>query len=67
MRDLWRRGLSYAVLIFSAASVLLALVPLALILFYVVSRGIGSLNLDFFRHMPAPVGEPGGGMSNAIL
>jgi len=67
MRDLWRRALSHAVLIFSAASVLLALVPLALILFYVVSRGIGSLNLDFFRHMPAPVGEPGGGMSNAII
>jgi phosphate transport system permease protein len=67
MRDLWRRGLSHAVLIFSAASVLLALVPLALVLFYVVSRGIGSLNLDFFRHMPAPVGEPGGGMSNAII
>lgn len=67
MRDRWRRGLSHAVLIFSGASVLLALVPLALILFYVVSRGIGSLNMDFFRNMPAPVGEPGGGMANAII
>lgn len=67
MRDKWRRALSHAVLIFSGASVLLALVPLALILFYVVSRGIGSLNMDFFRNMPAPVGEPGGGMANAIV
>jgi phosphate transport system permease protein len=25
------------------------------------------LNLNFFRHMPAPVGEPGGGMANAIV
>jgi len=67
MRDRWRRGISHAVLIFSGAAVLLALVPLALILFYVVSRGIGALNLDFFRNMPAPVGESGGGMANAII
>ena len=67
MRDRWRRWLSHAVLIFSGASVLLALIPLVLILFYVVTRGIGALNLNFFRNMPAPVGEPGGGMANAIV
>jgi phosphate transport system permease protein len=67
MRDLWRRGLSHTVLIFSGTAVLLALVPLAFILFYVVTQGIKALNLDFFRHMPAPVGESGGGMANAIL
>ena len=67
MRDRWRRGLSHAVLIFSGASVVLALIPLALILFYVITRGIGALNLNFFRNMPAPVGEPGGGMANAIV
>jgi phosphate transport system permease protein len=67
MRDLWRRGLSYAVLIFCGAAVLLALVPLAFILFYVVTQGITALNLDFFRHMPTPVGESGGGMANAIV
>jgi phosphate transport system permease protein len=67
MRDRWRRGLSHAVLIFSGASVVLALIPLALILFYVITRGVGALNLDFFRNMPAPVGERGGGMANAIV
>ncbi len=67
MRDRWRRWLSHAVLIFSGASVVLALIPLVLILFYVVTRGIAALNLDFFRNMPAPVGEPGGGMANAIV
>jgi phosphate transport system permease protein len=50
-----------------AVAVLLALVPLAMILFYVVKEGIGSLNLAFFTHMPKPVGEAGGGMANAIL
>jgi phosphate transport system permease protein len=67
IRDRWRRWLSHAVLIFSGASVVLALIPLVLILFYVVTRGIAALNLDFFRNMPAPVGEPGGGMANAIV
>jgi phosphate transport system permease protein len=67
MRDRWRRALSHTVLILSGASVLLALVPLAFILFYVVTRGLAALNVDFFRRMPAPVGELGGGMSNAIV
>jgi phosphate transport system permease protein len=51
---------------FCGASVLLALVPLALVLFYVVSQGIQSLNVAFFTHTPVPAGEPGGGMANAI-
>jgi phosphate transport system permease protein len=67
MRDRWRRALSHAVLLFCGAAVVLALIPLAFILFYVVTRGITALNLNFFRHMPAPVGEPGGGMANAIV
>jgi len=49
-----------------ACAVLLALIPLALILFFVVSQGIQALTLEFFTNMPTPVGEPGGGMANAI-
>jgi phosphate transport system permease protein len=62
-----RKLLSSAFVAFSALSVLLALVPLAFVLFFVVSQGIGSINLDFFTHMPTPVGEAGGGMANAIV
>ena len=50
-----------------AVSVLIALVPLAFVLFFVISRGIQSLNWDFFTHTPRPVGEHGGGMANAIV
>src|SRR5256885_1918244 len=50
-----------------ALSVLIALVPLAFILFFVVSQGITSINFAFFTQMPKPVGEPGGGMANAIV
>jgi len=67
MRDRWRRFLSHMIVGLCGLAVLLALVPLALVLFYVVSRGIASLNWAFVTQMPKPVGEPGGGMANAIV
>jgi len=66
-RDAIRRIRSRVVVWLCGLAVLLALLPLALILFLVVTQGILSLNLDFFTHMPAPVGEAGGGMANAIV
>jgi phosphate transport system permease protein len=66
-RTTGRKALSSAFVAFCALSVLLALVPLALVLFFVVSQGIQALNLDFFTKMPKPVGEAGGGMANAIV
>src|SRR5258705_1160045 len=62
-----RKVLSSLFVAFCAFSVLIALVPLAFILFFVVTQGIRAVNLDFFTQMPKPVGEPGGGMANAIL
>jgi phosphate transport system permease protein len=50
-----------------AASVLLALVPLAFILLYLLKRGVGALEWGFLFHNPKPVGEPGGGFANAIV
>lgn len=37
------------------------------ILFHLVSKGMSSINPDFFTHLPKPVGENGGGMANAIV
>src|SRR5947209_5089084 len=62
-----RKLLSRVFVTFCALSVLIALPPLALILFYVISQGIQALSVDFFMHVPRPVGEPGGGMANAIV
>src|SRR5207237_1780418 len=44
----------------------LALIPLVSVLWLVVSRGLAGLSFDFFTALPAPVGEAGGGVGNAI-
>jgi len=45
---------------------LAALVPLVMVLSYVAIKGAPVLNLAFFTQLPKPVGEPGGGMANAL-
>ena len=61
-----RKVVSGAVVAFCAAAVVLALIPLGFILFFVIGHGLPALNAAFFTQMPKPVGEPGGGMGNAI-
>jgi phosphate transport system permease protein len=62
-----RRHLVDAVLTALAASaVLVALAPLASLLWLVVSNGAAGLSWTFFTHLPAPVGETGGGIGNAL-
>ncbi|HXI04213.1 MAG TPA: phosphate ABC transporter permease PstA [Candidatus Saccharimonadales bacterium] len=62
-----RRIVSACVVGFCALSVGLALLPLGLLLFFVVSQGLPALTMSFFTHLPKPVGETGGGMANAIV
>ncbi len=66
-RDARRRWVSRIFVALCAASVLLALVPLVLVLFYVAQQGLTALDWSFFTRMPKPVGEVGGGMANAIV
>jgi phosphate transport system permease protein len=44
----------------------LATLPLLAILVYLITKGASSIGLNFFTKMPHGVGEPGGGMANAI-
>jgi phosphate transport system permease protein len=55
------------VVIFCAFSVALALLPLGLLLSFILGLGFTALNWRFFTGMPAPVGEAGGGMANAMV
>lgn len=49
------------------ACAVLVISPLAFVVVHLVRKGIGAVNLQFFTNLPKPVGEPGGGMGNAIL
>ncbi len=42
-------------------------IPLALILVTIALRGASSINWQFLTELPRPMGEPGGGISNAIV
>jgi phosphate transport system permease protein len=62
-----RNATNYFVSSLSVLATILVIIPLIAILFYLVYKGASSLNLAFFTHAPAPVGESGGGMANAIV
>ncbi len=66
-RNRWRRFLDYGVTGVAVLSTVAVMVPLVAILGYLVYKGASSLNLNFFTKIPAPVGDPGGGMANAIV
>lgn len=45
---------------------LLAVIPLILVLYYVIIRGAGVLNWQFFTQVQGPPGDSGGGLKHAI-
>ncbi len=51
----------------TVGATVIALTPLFLVLGYLFTKGASSLNWNFFTKMPAPVGQTGGGMANAIV
>jgi phosphate transport system permease protein len=51
----------------AVAAVIIVLAPLVAIFVYLVYKGVGSINWAFLTQTPKPVGEPGGGMANAIV
>jgi phosphate transport system permease protein len=62
-----RTATNYFVSGLSVLATIVVIIPLIAILFYLVYKGASSLNLAFFTRPPAPVGESGGGMANAIV
>jgi phosphate transport system permease protein len=62
-----RTATNYFISGLSILATILVILPLLAILFYLIYKGASSLNLAFFTHIPAPVGEVGGGMANSIV
>lgn len=48
-------------------AMIFAVIPLLSLLGLVISRGVSSLSWSFFVSLPAPVGETGGGIGNALV
>jgi phosphate transport system permease protein len=61
-----RRFTNVCFIVLAGMAAMLVLAPLAAIFGYLVYKGVGSLNWAFLTHTPRPIGEPGGGMANAI-
>jgi phosphate transport system permease protein len=62
-----RKLVNQVMLGLTGVAAVLVVIPLLLIFQYLLAAGAGAINLDFFTRLPAPVGETGGGMSNALL
>jgi len=69
MTDVQRRRRRVERIMFGAtAAAMFATVGILLFLLgYIAWQGASSLSVSFFTQLPAPVGEPGGGMANAIV
>jgi phosphate transport system permease protein len=65
--SLGKKIVNYTMFALTGACALFAVGVLFSILGYLVYHGGKSLSLSFFTQLPAPVGETGGGMANAIV
>ena len=63
----WRKSLNVFMLSLTGVCALITVSALFFILGYLVWNGGKDLSWNFFTKLPAPVGEEGGGMANAIL
>lgn len=63
----WRKLLSGFMLTMTGVCAVVAVSALFFILGYLVYHGGKSISWSFFTKLPAPVGETGGGMANAIV
>jgi phosphate transport system permease protein len=67
MRPLVRRVVNVVMAWLTALAAGAVILPLLLIFGFLLYQGAAAVNVDFFTHLPKPVGEDGGGMANAIV
>ncbi len=62
-----RRLTNLVVSLWAGASAFLGILILFWILYVILARGLGAINLEFFTQLPTPPGMMGGGLANAIV
>lgn len=50
-----------------SAFAIFAILPLIFVFYYIASSGIPAMSMDVLTNLPAPPGESGGGLANAIV
>jgi phosphate transport system permease protein len=66
LRTVWRKSLNLVMLSLTGVCALITVSALVVILGYLAKNGATALHWTFFTNLPAPVGETGGGIANAI-
>jgi phosphate transport system permease protein len=66
-RFFFRRFMNVAMTVLCGVALVAAFIPLTSVLYLVISKGAAGLSWDFFTALPKPVGEPGGGIGNALV
>ncbi|MGB6200945.1 MAG: phosphate ABC transporter permease PstA [Candidatus Acidiferrales bacterium] len=67
LRTIWRKGLSAVMMSLTGLCALVTVSVLVVVLGYLAWNGATALHWTFFTNLPAPVGETGGGIANAIV
>jgi len=60
----FKSGLFKGVIVFFAFVIT---IPLIIVLLYIIKQGVTQVNWTFLTHVPAPPGEKGGGIANALM
>jgi phosphate transport system permease protein len=63
----YRKFVDRAMAVVCTVCFAVAFIPLLSVLWLVVSKGAAGLSWSFFTELPKPVGEPGGGIGNALV
>ncbi len=66
-RFAFRRFMNVFMTVLCGVALVAAFIPLTSVLYLVISKGASGLSWDFFTKLPKPVGEPGGGIGNALV
>ena len=67
IRTIWRKTLSAVMMSLTGVCALVTVSVLIVVLGYLAWNGATALHWTFFTNLPAPVGEEGGGIANAIV
>lgn len=62
-----RRFKNYFMIFLIGLLSLVAIIPLFLVFYHILKHGLPALNVVFFTELPAPLGEPNGGVANSIV